>query len=205
MVFEHVLTISLRTNERASDLSREIYGFIHRERAVPSLSSDPSSILALLEIRFFSTENLRSEEAQSPFPATSHSHELPHVRSDVESPLASRRILTAWSAAGSAAPWRTYSRNPPFNRDLPECLRKEAVRGFRFAVSRGSTEVNLIAATYRGCGSEWPLKRYFRLRNVATIPNILYTIILYMEEFKKWFIFFNGLYFYNIHIIYRYI
>lgn len=95
-VFEHVLTISLRTNERASDLSREIYGFIHRERAFPSLSSDPSSTFALLERSASPVRRTYAPKKRISIPATPRSHELPHVLvSDVESPLASRRILTA--------------------------------------------------------------------------------------------------------------
>lgn len=62
------------------------------------------------------------------------------------------------SAARSAVP-ACLLRNPALNRDLPECLRKEAAVS---AVTRSPLPVrhlarkhgvNLIAATYRGCGS----------------------------------------------------
>lgn len=141
VVFEHVLTISLRTNESASDLSREIYSFIHRERIFLFLSS-----FILLRICFSDPciwgTHLRSEEAHVPprlvYASTSKEFSHPDKSS-------------TWSARFAAS---TYlPRNPPLNRDLPECLRKEAVIS-RTASGSSSCEearrVNLIATTYRG-------------------------------------------------------
>lgn len=84
VVFEHVLTISLRTNESASDLSREIYSFIHRERIFLFLSS---FILVRIcvsgDLCIWNPSALRGSTCA---PAT-------RVRFNIESALASRQIL----------------------------------------------------------------------------------------------------------------
>lgn len=163
VVFEHVLTISLRTNESASDLSREIYSFIHRERIFLFLSS-----FILLGICFSDPciwgTHLCYEEAHVPprlvYASTSKEFSHPDKSS-------------TWSARFAAS---TYlPRNPPLNRDLPEYLRKEAVIS-RTASGSSSCEearwVNLIATTYRG----WEREREWEWVKANSNGILLYNV-----------------------------
>lgn len=144
VVFEHVLTISLRTNESASDLSREIYSFIHRERmfffflfsSLPTLRPSGDSLLR----RSVHMGNLsRSACASATRVCVRKLSRIP-TNLQCDRP----RDLLAASAY--------LPRNPPLNRDLPECLRKEAAISRTASGSPSYEEarrVNLIAATYR--------------------------------------------------------
>lgn len=64
-VFDRVPTISLRTNERASDLSRKIYSFIHPKRRLCSLV-DPSGF----PLSRRSTHTRRAQSRKGPRPSS---------------------------------------------------------------------------------------------------------------------------------------
>lgn len=144
-------------------MSREIYGFIHRERASPV-----SPLRALVHLGSSGDPFLR--RTYVPKKRISHSRIRLRVRMssrmcalDVElPPRVPANPHSVISREICLRPSVYPPRNPPFNRDLPECLRKEAAvsrhgRGrSRFPVCRLARKrrVNLIAATYRGCGSK---------------------------------------------------
>lgn len=112
-VSDRVPTISLRTNERASDLSRKIYSFIHPKRRLCSLV-DPSGFP--LSRRSTHTRRAQSRKRDpdhrpglSPFPCVAVSTRFDvHKHSTISNEISEIRLGQLSTI---------------LNRDLPECMR----------------------------------------------------------------------------------
>lgn len=147
LVFEPVLTISLRTNEQASDLSREIYSFIQEKGPFFFLSFDPSLLRRSLYMGSLTT--------------LWEAHVLSQLALcfDIESSLSLSHIPTN--------PQRDWQRDL-----LSRCIYREILlltviyrnawekrRSYRAPLplrysAKETHRVNLIAAIYRGWGVE---------------------------------------------------
>lgn len=132
--------------------------YIEERTCLSPSPRDSSPILVLLEIRFFSATITRNSELLL---REAHFHSSRLAFAPACALLCRKLSRIRWifavrSAARSAALWRVYLlRNPLPNRDLPECLRKEAavVSAATLPVRRLAKkyQLNPIAATYRRC------------------------------------------------------